>query len=194
MHRENHRTAPGSLRDAFTMDVSANYRLPRNPLRALYQYFYRQKASMILNMRLAQWAHQRSLRAGILRPVFSIAADVFIRRNRTLNGFEHAKTALVEAGVVFHHLSLVITEGAYVETGVHFYRSVTLGVKNGKSPHICENAKICSHSVVIGGVRVGRRAIVAPGAVVIDDVPDGMVAAGVPARIVGPASDENYDF
>lgn len=176
------------------MDTSEHLRLPRNPLRLLYQYLYRQKASMILNMRLAQWAHKKSQSRRILRSLYSFAADVFIRRNRTLNGFEHSKTAAVEPGVIFHHLGLVITEGAYVESGVHFYRSVTLGVKNGKSPHICQGAKICSHSVVLGGVRVGRRAIIAPGAVVIDDVPDGKVAAGVPARIVGSVSDENYDF
>ena len=176
------------------MDTSEHYRLPRNPFRIVYQYFFRQKASMILNLRLAQWAHRKSQKGRVLRGLFAVAADIFIRRNRTLNGFEHAKTAMVEAGVVFHHLSLVITEGAYVESGVHFYRSITLGVKNGKSPHICEGAKICSHSVVLGGVRVGRRAIVAPGAVVINDVPDGMVAAGVPAKILGPTSDENYEF
>ena len=40
-------------------------------------------------------------------------------------------------------------------------------------------------AVVAPGVRVGRRAVVAAGAVVIDDVEPGVVVAGVPARPIG---------
>jgi len=37
--------------------------------------------------------------------------------------------------------------------------------------------------VVVPGVRIGADAIVAAGAVVIDDVPPGMTVIGVPARV-----------
>ena len=43
---------------------------------------------------------------------------------------------------------------------------------------------IGANAVVIEGVRVGRGAVVAAGAVVIEDVPAGAVVAGSPARIV----------
>ena len=41
--------------------------------------------------------------------------------------------------------------------------------------------------MVLKGVTIGRGAVVAAGAIVTKDVPAGMVAAGVPARIIGPA-------
>jgi len=38
------------------------------------------------------------------------------------------------------------------------------------------------HSVVLPGVKVGERSLIAAGSVVAHDVPDGTVVAGVPAR------------
>ena len=47
-----------------------------------------------------------------------------------------------------------------------------------------DGAWIGAGAIVLEGVRVGRGSVVAAGAVVRTDVPDGMIAAGVPARIV----------
>jgi UDP-2-acetamido-3-amino-2,3-dideoxy-glucuronate N-acetyltransferase len=44
-------------------------------------------------------------------------------------------------------------------------------------------ASLGSGTIVLGGVRVGARAIVGAGAVVTKDVPQGQVVAGVPARV-----------
>jgi 2,3,4,5-tetrahydropyridine-2-carboxylate N-succinyltransferase/tetrahydrodipicolinate N-acetyltransferase len=38
--------------------------------------------------------------------------------------------------------------------------------------------------VVLEGVRVGKGSVVAAGAVVIEDVPEGVVVAGCPAKII----------
>ena len=54
---------------------------------------------------------------------------------------------------------------------------------------ICENAFIGVHSVVLCGVTVGKRAIVAAGSVVINDVKDDSIVGGVPARLI--EKDEN---
>ena len=47
-----------------------------------------------------------------------------------------------------------------------------------------DGAWIGAGAIVLEGVRVGRGAVVAAGAVVRSDVPDGMIAAGVPARVI----------
>ena len=41
-----------------------------------------------------------------------------------------------------------------------------------------------ANAVVIEGVHIGKNAVVAAGAVVIEDVPDNAVVAGSPARII----------
>ena len=47
-----------------------------------------------------------------------------------------------------------------------------------------DDVLIGANAVVIEGVHIGRNAVVAAGSVVIGDVPDNAVVAGVPARIV----------
>ena len=52
-----------------------------------------------------------------------------------------------------------------------------------------DDVLIGANAVVLEGVRVGRGAVVAAGAVVIEDVPAGAVVAGVPARVIKQASE-----
>jgi len=47
-------------------------------------------------------------------------------------------------------------------------------------------ASIGSGAVVLGGIRIGERALVGAGAVVTHDVTAGSVVAGVPARVRRP--------
>ena len=47
-----------------------------------------------------------------------------------------------------------------------------------------DDVMIGANAVVLEGVHVGRGAVVAAGAVVVEDVPDNAVVAGVPARII----------
>ena len=54
---------------------------------------------------------------------------------------------------------------------------------------IDDDVVIGANAVVLEGCRVGKGAVVAAGAVVVDDVPAGVVVAGVPARVIKDASD-----
>lgn len=47
-----------------------------------------------------------------------------------------------------------------------------------------DDVVIGANCVVLEGVRVGRGAVVAAGAVVVSDVPEGVVVAGIPAKII----------
>lgn len=44
---------------------------------------------------------------------------------------------------------------------------------------------ICAGAIVIGKVHVGNGAVVGAGAVVVHDVPDNAIVAGVPAKVIG---------
>ncbi len=55
----------------------------------------------------------------------------------------------------------------------------------GARPVVIEDGVLVgANAVVLEGVRIGRDAVVAAGAVVIEDVPDNTVVAGIPAEII----------
>jgi serine O-acetyltransferase len=90
-----------------------------------------------------------------------------------------------------HPTAIVIGEGVTIEDNVTIYQSVTLGGKKigdgiaGNYPTIREGAVLFSGAVVAGKVTVGKHSIIGANSVVTSDVPDGAVAVGAPARVVG---------
>ncbi len=88
---------------------------------------------------------------------------------------------------------LVIGRGCDVSAGVQIYthssarRCVTnRAVEIARAPvSIGNNTFIGANAVVLMGVTIGSRCVIGAGAVVTGDIPDGTVAFGVPARVVG---------
>ncbi len=184
--KEVSRTEAESFRECFYFDQGEMNPNPLGVLRKLWLLQFASRYSMPVLMRLCQYFHTKS-------KVGHLIANVLMRRNQSHNNFEHGLNPKIAAGVVFHHTGVCITSDTVIEKGVQMYRNVTFGSKNGKAPHIMANAKIASHSIVLGVV-VGEGAIVAPGAVVVKDVPAGKIVAGVPAKIIADVTDENYRF
>jgi len=60
---------------------------------------------------------------------------------------------------------------------------------NLKGPHLLPGAKIGANATLLPGVVIGRNALVGAGAVVVQDVPDGKVVVGNPARIIKDVGD-----
>lgn len=58
------------------------------------------------------------------------------------------------------------------------------GYEFAKPVKIGDNVWIGGHAVINPGVTIGNNVVVAAGAVVTRDVPDGVVVAGVPARVI----------
>ncbi len=73
----------------------------------------------------------------------------------------------------------------YVQIGSHcsIYSISIIGGKEG-SVVLKKNCRIGSHSVIMPGVTIGENAIIGAFSLVNKDVPAGVVAAGVPARIL----------
>lgn len=91
---------------------------------------------------------------------------------------------VVAPGVYIVHGSVVLDGLVEIETGVVISPFVTIGLRAGDvtGPTVERYASIGTGAKLIGPVRIGERAIVGAGAVVVDDVPAGATVVGVPAR------------
>jgi len=75
----------------------------------------------------------------------------------------------------------------YIGTGTHQIdpSGASVAGKGMSSPIIVEDgAWLCARSTILSGIRVGEKAIVGAGAVVIKDVPAYTVIGGVPAKAI----------
>lgn len=117
---------------------------------------------------------------------------------------EIGDNAVIMMGAIIN-IGAVIGEGTMIDMGAVLGGRATVG-KNchigagtvlagvieppSAQPVIVEdNVVIGANAVVLEGCRIGKGAVVAAGAVVVDDVPAGVVVAGVPARVIKDASE-----
>ena len=92
-----------------------------------------------------------------------------------------------------HPVGVVMGFGARVGDNVTFASGVTLAARYYDDNHSGEQAfpviedgvAVGAHAVLVGGVRVGRNAMVGANSVVLSDVPENSVVFGVPAKRVG---------
>jgi len=100
----------------------------------------------------------------------------------------HPAARIAPGVVIDHGIGVVIGSTASVGRGTLIYHGVTLGTRkpcSGKRhPDVGENVMIGTGAKILGPIRVGNNAVVGANAVVLEDVPDGAVVVGVPARIV----------
>ena len=96
------------------------------------------------------------------------------------------------SGRVIIHPEAVIGENANVATGV------TIGQENrGKrkgAPTIGDNCWIGGNTVICPGVKVGNGVVIGAGSVVTKDIPDNVIAAGNPCRVIRPITDEDKQY
>jgi maltose O-acetyltransferase len=59
---------------------------------------------------------------------------------------------------------------------------------------ICDYVFIGPRAIILPGVKIGKGAVVAAGAVVTKDVPEGKIVAGVPARVIGERGVKEYNY
>ena len=87
----------------------------------------------------------------------------------------------------------VIAYEAIIWSLNHDYNDIHFCGKGAKT-EIGEYAWICSRSIILPGVKIGKGAVVASGAIVTKDVPDFAIVGGIPAKVIGYREEKNYQY
>ncbi len=68
------------------------------------------------------------------------------------------------------------------------------GIEFGKEIRIGNNVWIGGSAVINPGVTIGNNVVIGSGSVVTKDIPDNVVAAGNPCRVIRPITDEDKQY
>jgi len=86
--------------------------------------------------------------------------------------------------VLIHSYGVVINSAVSGGSDIKIEHLVTIGAEKDKSPVLGNNVFIGAGAKIIGGVKIGSNVRIGANAVVVEDVPDGSTAVGVPAKII----------
>lgn len=93
--------------------------------------------------------------------------------------------ARIGGGLLIPHPNgIIIHPDVEIGPNCLIFQQVTLGMGRGGVPRLGGHVDIGAGAKVLGPVTVGDHAVIGANAVVLCDVPPGMMAVGVPARIV----------
>lgn len=110
---------------------------------------------------------------------------LFYYINSVLYGCEiHYKTKIGKRFIICHSHGIVIGRDVIIGNGATIYSGVTIGKKDKHTsmPVIGDNVTIGSGAKILGDITIGNNVVIGANSVVIKDVPDNVVVAGVPAK------------
>jgi len=84
--------------------------------------------------------------------------------------------------------NVLLAAYAYLVGGTHRFDRTDIPIlfqeRSSQGIEVDDNAWVGAHAVIFDGVKIGKDCIIGAGAVVNKDVPDWMIAVGVPAKVV----------
>lgn len=127
----------------------------------------------------------------IIRDMVSIGKNAVIMMGAVINiGCEIGEGTMVD-------MNAVLGARAKLGKNVHLGAgAVVAGVLEPPSKSPCEigdNVLIGANTVVLEGVKVGMNSVVAAGSVVVEDIPENVVVAGSPAKIIKSVDNKTKD-
>lgn len=137
----------------------------------------------------AVWLHRAA--HAMWRRDIKLGARLLAHFNRFATGIEvHPAARIGRRVVIDHGMGVVIGETATVGDGCLLYKGVNLGGTNlertVRHPQVGNRVVIGANACILGAIRIGDRARIGSGSVVVKDVPAGATVVGVPARIIVP--------
>lgn len=98
--------------------------------------------------------------------------------------FTIGKTVKIGKGLWVAHPYATVLAADYIGDNFRCIHCTTLGNTGKGRPTIGNNVELGANVTIIGKVNIGNNVTVAAGAVVVKDVPDNCVVAGVPAKVI----------
>lgn len=104
----------------------------------------------------------------------------------------------IGGGLYLGHLCFVVTNTrCVIGENCTLSHGVTIGKTHERSKHpgfpvIGDRVYLGCGAKILGGIKIGNDAVVAPNAVVVTDVPAGAVVGGIPARVLSMGGSDGY--
>ena len=112
-------------------------------------------------------------------------AMIFNKVNAIIGGCIIGRNAQFGPGfVLIHSDGVVINTSVRGGSNVKLEHQVTIGAEKNESPVLGDNVFIGCGAKILGGVKIGSNVRIGANAVVLEDLPDGCTAVGIPAKPV----------
>lgn len=98
--------------------------------------------------------------------------------------FIFSQTTKIGKGFYFTHPYGTIINADTIGDHFQCIHLTTIGKSKNKRPIIGDNVQCGANVTVLGGITIGNNVIIGAGSVVVKDIPDNVVVAGNPARII----------
>jgi serine acetyltransferase len=125
----------------------------------------------------------------VLRAPFSVIYRWFYRKVRNQYGIDLPYTVELGRRVIIEHCGAIVING-YSKIGDDciLRQGVTLGMRSldrsNEAPDLGARVDVGAGAKILGRVRIGDGVQIGANAVVLQDLPAGVTAAGIPARIL----------
>ncbi len=126
--------------------------------------------------RMSQWCHRHRVR---------VLPTILERLNLVWFGIEISSSIPIGPGLYIAHPVGTVIMARRIGANATFISAVTLGMRETHDfPVVGDGVVIGAGARVLGGITLGDGCTIGANAVVIQDVPAGATAAGVPARLI----------
>lgn len=140
---------------------------------------------VLLIYRFGRWRY--TVKPTILRRIFSLIYKILYKLVQIVTGIELPCEAQIGRNFIIDHFGGIIVSGfAKFGDNCRIRNGVVIGLRRidePGAPTLGDNVDIGAGAKILGPISIGNNVLIGANAVVLCDVPDNCLAAGVPAVI-----------